>query len=440
MAASAVALHKTLSCPAGFPDLDHPPLSLTEAVYRFAHGEAGDDDEDLLEQLHSLELELAMLELREEEVRVEMAELRRDAQLAEEALEYFQDAAPIIVGHVEELVGEDHAVVTIPDCADILYVPVLSTVDRALLKPSADVALNGWSFAVVGALPVDAGGDSAAASSCLVDDGERPTVTYDYIAGCEEQKREVREAVELPLTRPELFERLGVDPPRGVLLCGPPGTGKTMLAKAVAHHTSAAFFRVSGAALVSKVLGEGPRMVRDVFRLARERAPSIVFIDEVDAVAAARSDADSGADREVQRVLVELLAQMDGFDGGGGGGDNVRVIMATNRADELDPALLRPGRLDRKVEFGLPDRRQKRLVFQACAAGMSLDAGVDLAELAARHDRMSAAEIAAVCFEAGMRAVRGGRCVVTREDFEEGYHAVAKTSDGGAYHELSFCC
>jgi 26S proteasome regulatory subunit T3 len=180
------------------------------------------------------------------------------------------------------------------------------------------------------------------------------------IGGADIQKQEIREAVELPLTHHELYRQIGIDPPRGVLLYGPPGTGKTMLAKAVAHHTTAAFIRVVGSEFVQKYLGEGPRMVRDVFRLAKENAPAIIFIDEVDAIATARFDAQTGADREVQRILMELLNQMDGFDQT----VNVKVIMATNRADTLDPALLRPGRLDRKIEFPLPDRRQKRLIFQ----------------------------------------------------------------------------
>ena len=182
---------------------------------------------------------------------------------------------------------------------------------------------------------------------------EKPDVTYQDIGGLDIQKQEIREAVELPLTNPELYEQIGIDPPRGVLLYGPPGTGKTMLAKAVANHTGASVIKVVGSEFVQKYLGEGPRMVRDVFRLARENAPSIVFIDEIDAIATKRFDAQTGADREVQRVLIELLNQMDGFDQS----VNVKVIMATNRQDTLDPALLRPGRLDRKIEFPMPDRR-----------------------------------------------------------------------------------
>lgn len=203
---------------------------------------------------------------------------------------------------------------------------------------------------------------------------EKPDVTYKDIGGMDVQKQEVREAVELPLTHTELYKQIGVDPPRGILMYGPPGTGKTMLAKAVANATTASFIRVVGSEFVQKYLGEGPRMVRDVFRLAKENAPSIVFIDEVDAIATKRFDAQTGADREVQRILLELLNQMDGFDQG----TNIIVIMATNRADTLDPALLRPGRLDRKIEFPLPDRRQKRLIYQTCTSKMNLSDEVDL--------------------------------------------------------------
>merc|ERR1712050_670423 len=202
-------------------------------------------------------------------------------------------------------------------------------------------------------------GDSTVQSMAM---SEKPDVTYADIGGLDIQKQEIREAVELPLTQFDLYKQIGIDPPRGVLMYGPPGCGKTMLAKAVAHHTTAAFIRVVGSEFVQKYLGEGPRMVRDVFRLAKENSPAIIFIDEIDAIATKRFDAQTGADREVQRILLELLNQMDGFDQA----TNVKVIMATNRADTLDPALLRPGRLDRKIEFPNPDRRQKRMVLQSC--------------------------------------------------------------------------
>jgi 26S proteasome regulatory subunit T3 len=190
-----------------------------------------------------------------------------------------------------------------------------------------------------------------------------------------------------------------------------------MMAKAVANATTATFISMVGSEFVQKYLGEGPRMVRDVFRLARENSPAIIFIDEIDAIGTKRYDSQTGADREVQRILLELLNQMDGFDQS----TNVKVIMATNRADTLDPALLRPGRLDRKIEFPFPDRRQKRLIFQACTSKMNLSDEVDLETLVNRPDKISSAEIAAICAEAGLHAVRANRYVVLPKDFEEGY-------------------
>lgn len=198
-----------------------------------------------------------------------------------------------------------------------------------------------------------------------------------------------------------------------------------MLAKAVANQTSASIIRMVGSEFVQKYLGEGPRLVRDVFRLARENAPSIVFIDEIDAIATKRYDSNTGADREVQRILIELLQQMDGFDQD----TEVKVIMATNRADTLDPALLRPGRLDRKIEFPLPDRRQKRLVFQALTSKMNLSEEVDLEDFVARPEKVSCADIASVCQGAGMQAVRKNRYVIMPKDFEKAYKSVVKKRD-----------
>merc|ERR1711908_251301 len=300
------------------------------------------------------------------------------------------------------------------------YVRILSTINRELLKPSSSVALHRHSNAVVDVLPPEA--DS---SISMLGSEERPDVSYSDIGGCDIQKQEIREAVELPLTHHDLYRQIGIDPPRGVLLYGPPGTGKTMLAKAVANQTTASFIRVVGSEFVQKYLGEGPRMVRDVFRLARENAPSIVFIDEIDAIGTKRFDAQTGADREVQRILLELLDQMDGFDQS----TNVKVIMATNRADTLDPALLRPGRLDRKIEFPNPDRRQKRLIFTACTAKMNLSEEVDLEDYVNRPDKISSAEISSICQEAGMQAVRHNRYVILPKDFETGWKEHAKKKD-----------
>jgi len=312
-----------------------------------------------------------------------------------------------------------HGIVTSTSGSTYL-VRVLSTIDRSLLRPNTSVALHRNSHAVVQVLPPEA--DSTIQAMQMT---EKPDVTYEDIGGLDMQKQEMREAVELPLSHPELYEQIGIDPPRGVLMYGPPGTGKTMLAKAVASATTATFIRVVGSEFVQKYLGEGPRMVRDVFRLAREKEPSIVFIDEIDAIGTKRFDSQTGADREVQRILLELLNQMDGFDQA----TNVKVIMATNRHDTLDPALLRPGRLDRKIEFPNPDRRQKRLIFQACTAKMNLSDEVDLEDYVARPEKISAADISAICSEAGLQAVRRNRYVVLPTDFDVAYKKNVKRAD-----------
>jgi 26S proteasome regulatory subunit T3 len=288
------------------------------------------------------------------------------------------------------------------------------------LKPNSSVALHRISNSVVDVLPPEA--DSAISAMAVT---EKPDVTYADIGGLDIQKQEMKEAVELPLTHFDLYKQIGIDPPRGVLMYGPPGTGKTMMAKAVANHTTATFIRVVGSEFVQKYLGEGPRMVRDVFRMAKENAPAIIFIDEIDAIATKRFDAQTGADREVQRILLELLNQMDGFDQT----VNVKVIMATNRHDTLDPALLRPGRLDRKVEFPFPDRRQKRLIFQVCTAKMNLSEEIDMEDYVQRPEKLSAADVASICQEAGLHAVRANRYVILNKDFEKAYKNNVKKAD-----------
>lgn len=373
---------------------------------------------ELYEEFKSLSRHLELLNLQEEYIKDEYRNLKRELIRAQEEVKRIQ-AVPLLIGQFLEPIDTATAIVSSTSGSNHI-VKILSTVDRELLRPSSTVALHRHSNALVAVLPPEA--DSSIA---VLGDQERPTTSYADVGGLDQQKQEIREAVELPLTHADLYRQIGIDPPRGVLLYGPPGTGKTMLVKAVAHHSSATFIRINGSEFVQKYLGEGPRMVRDVFRLAREKAPTIVFIDEIDAIATKRFDAQTGADREVQRVLLELLNQMDGFDQS----HDVKVIMATNRADTIDPALLRPGRLDRKIEFPAPDRRQKRLIFATITAQMSLADEVDLEDLVGRADRLSGADIAAICQEAGMQAIRKNRYVILAKDFEKGYEAHVKKRD-----------
>lgn len=390
----------------------------TAAAAATAHKTASSASSDPYTTVKTMERQLEFLNIQEEYVKDEMKNLKREIIRAKEEIKRIQ-SVPLVIGNFSEMIDAHYGIVG-STAGSSYHVRVLSTLDREKLKPNASIALHRHSHAVVDILPPEA--DSSVQSMAM---SEKPDVTYDDIGGLDIQKQEMREAVELPLSHFDLYQQIGIDPPRGVLMYGPPGTGKTMLAKAVANATTAAFIRVVGSEFVQKYLGEGPRMVRDVFRLARENSPAIIFIDEVDAIGTKRFDSQTGADREVQRILLELLTQMDGFDVT----TNVKVIMATNRHDTLDPALLRPGRLDRKIEFPNPDRRQKRLIFQACTAKMSLSEEVDLEDFVSRPEKLSAADIAAVCAEAGLQAVRANRYVVVTKDFEKGYKANVKKAD-----------
>merc|ERR1712048_1047056 len=280
------------------------------------------------------------------------------------------------------------------------------------LKPTTRVALKSDSYVLHKVLPnkID-----PLVSLMMVE--KVPDSTYEMIGGLDKQIKEIKEVIELPVKHPELFEALGIAQPKGVLLYGPPGTGKTLLARAVAHHTECTFIRVSGSELVQKFIGEGSRMVRELFVLAREHAPSIIFMDEIDSIGSARIDSGGGSggggDSEVQRTMLELLNQLDGFEPA----QNIKVIMATNRIDILDSALLRPGRIDRKIEFPNPNLENRMAIMNIHSRKMNLLRNIDLKVIAEKMPNASGAECKAVCTEAGMFALRERRVHVTQEDF-----------------------
>jgi proteasome regulatory subunit len=239
-------------------------------------------------------------------------------------------------------------------------------------------------------------------------------VRFSQIGGLETQISEIREIVELPLKRPDLFTAVGIEPPKGVLLHGPPGTGKTILAKAVAQSTDATFLRVVGSEFVQKYIGEGARLVRELFELAKSKSPAIIFIDELDAIGARRMDGATSGDREVQRTLMQILAEMDGFDARG----EVKLIAATNRLDMLDPALLRPGRFDRVIEIPMPNREARESILKIHTSGMSLDEDVNLKLISDMAEGSSGADLKSLSTEAGMYAIREERTIVYQSDFE----------------------
>jgi len=285
----------------------------------------------------------------------------------------------------------------------------LTHVDEELyrtIKPGTKVAVNN-SLSVVRVV-----GNIYDSRVRVMELDASPDVTFEQVGGLMAQIEEVREAVEYPLTKPEIFERIGVEPPKGILLHGSPGTGKTLIAKAVAHEARATFIRMSGSELVHKFIGEGAQLVRELFSLARERAPSIVFIDEIDAVGSIRTNDGTSGSAEVQRTLMQLLAEMDGFNTRG----DVRIMAATNRVDMLDPALLRPGRFDRVIEIPLPDAASRREILRIHSNRMHL-IGVRLDRIAEETEEFSGAELQAVCREAGMIAVRREALSVTHADF-----------------------
>ncbi|KAK4695728.1 26S proteasome regulatory subunit T1, partial [Phenoliferia sp. Uapishka_3] len=275
------------------------------------------------------------------------------------------------------------------------------------------------------------------ASVTMMQVEEKPDVTYSDVGGCKEQIEKLREVVETPLLSPERFVELGIDPPKGVMLYGPPGTGKTLCARAVANRTDATFIRVIGSELVQKYVGEGARMVRELFEMARTKKACIIFFDEIDAVGGARFDDGAGGDNEVQRTMLELINQLDGFDPRG----NIKVLMATNRPDTLDPALLRPGRIDRRIEFSLPDAEGRAHILRIHARSMSVERNIRFDLIARLCPNASGAELRSVCTEAGMFAIRSRRKVATEKDFldsvEKVIRAGAKFSSSAMYGQYN---
>nr|6HE5_H Chain H, Proteasome-activating nucleotidase [Archaeoglobus fulgidus DSM 4304]6HE5_I Chain I, Proteasome-activating nucleotidase [Archaeoglobus fulgidus DSM 4304]6HE5_J Chain J, Proteasome-activating nucleotidase [Archaeoglobus fulgidus DSM 4304]6HE5_K Chain K, Proteasome-activating nucleotidase [Archaeoglobus fulgidus DSM 4304]6HE5_L Chain L, Proteasome-activating nucleotidase [Archaeoglobus fulgidus DSM 4304]6HE5_M Chain M, Proteasome-activating nucleotidase [Archaeoglobus fulgidus DSM 430 len=387
-------------------------------------GHMGGDSEIqyLLEKLKKLEEDYYKLRelyrrLEDEKKFIESERIRyeREVRRLRSEVERLR-SPPLLVGVVSDIL-EDGRVVVKSSTGPKFVVNTSQYINEEELKPGARVALNQQTLAIVNVLPT-----SKDPMVYGFEVEEKPEVSYEDIGGLDVQIEEIREAVELPLLKPELFAEVGIEPPKGVLLYGPPGTGKTLLAKAVANQTRATFIRVVGSEFVQKYIGEGARLVREVFQLAKEKAPSIIFIDELDAIAARRTNSDTSGDREVQRTMMQLLAELDGFDPRG----DVKVIGATNRIDILDPAILRPGRFDRIIEVPLPTFEGRIQIFKIHTRKMKLAEDVDFKELARITEGASGADIKAICTEAGMFAIREERAKVTMLDFTKAIEKVLK--------------
>ncbi len=359
-----------------------------------------------------LERRLRALDTEKQILQAERSRLEKEAQTLRTELEKLRQS-PLITATVLEMLEDGRAVVR-SSTGPNFVVHVASSVPKEKLQPGMRVALNQRSFAVTQDLPAPKDPMIRA-----MEVEEKPLVSYAEIGGLKEQMREIRETVELPLLKPDLFKQVGIEPPKGVLLTGPPGTGKTLCARAVAHETKATFIRVIGSELVQKFIGEGARLVREIFLHAKEKAPAIIFVDELDAVGSQRLDIATSGDREVQRTLMQLLSELDGFENRG----QVAVLGATNRPDILDPALLRPGRFDRIIEFPLPDDVGRLEILKIHTRGMNVEPNIDYNQMVYSTQGKTGADIKVICTEAGMFAIRDDRVCVTQDDFRR---AVAK--------------
>ena len=345
------------------------------------------------------------LEMRIQELEAEVSYLRKELDYYKQEIDKLL-SPPLIEGIVLEVLDDGRAMVK-SSTGPNLIVNVSSRVDLTKLRPGAHVALNQRGSTIVEILPTRE--DPYVRAMEVI---ERPNVRYSDVGGLDEQIKELREVVELPLKHPEIFEELGIEPPKGILLYGPPGCGKTLLAKAVAGESNATFISLVASELAQKFVGEGARIVRELFKLARRKAPAIIFIDEIDAIAAKRLDVGTSGEREIHRTLTQLLAELDGFKPL----DRVKVIAATNRIDILDPALLRPGRFDRIIEVPLPDFRGRIEIFKIHTRRMKVK-DIDYNKLAKLTEGATGADIKTICTEAGYFAIRAGRSYVTMEDF-----------------------
>mgnify|MGYP000719454457 CR=1 FL=1 len=349
--------------------------------------------------------------------------LREAVNSLREEVERFK-APSLMVAEVSELIN-DHALIKIPN-GNKFYVSISKNIK---IEPGDSVLVEQKNLNIVDKIYVSKNFDVE--RFVII---EKPKVSWEEIGGLKEQIEDIKEVIELPLTHPELFRKIGIQPPKGILLYGPPGTGKTLLAKAIANSTNATFIEIVGSEVVQKFIGDGAKLIKEIFLLAKSKAPSIVFIDELDALCAKRIELGTSGEREVQRTFMQLLAELDGFKPL----DNVKIIGCTNRKDILDPAILRPGRLDRLIEVPNPDLEGIKQIYKIHMKSMPLDKKINFSKIYELSKDISGAEIKAVVTEAGYFAIRENRDIVREEDFVNAINKVRKDEDkyGKDYLEM----
>jgi len=383
-----------------------------------------DDDASQQDKIDSLQERLEVLEAQNEEMRDKLLDANAENNKYQQKLERLTHEnkklkqSPLFIATVQEITDEGVIIKQHGNNQEALT--EVTEEMREDLEPDDRVAVNN-SLSIVKSLE-----DETDVRARVMEVEESPEVGYSDIGGIENQLEEVRETVEMPLKNPDMFEDVGIDPPSGVLLHGPPGTGKTMMAKAVANQTDATFIKMAGSELVHKFIGEGAKLVRDLFELARQHEPAVIFIDEIDAIAAKRTESKTSGDAEVQRTMMQLLSEMDGFEDRG----QISIIAATNRFDMLDRAILRPGRFDRLIEVPKPDAEGREQIFEIHTRGMNLAETVDFESLAEETSEASGADIKAICTEAGMFAIRDDRSEIVERDFYDAWEKIQQESEG----------
>jgi 26S proteasome regulatory subunit T5 len=384
-------------------------MALVEELKKYDPEVESRSIEEIREKIRLINSETRILQSRINNIKHETA--TKSAQVAENMEKIrLNKQLPYLVGNVVEVFGKGNGVVN-TSTRVTSYLPMLGLVNESDLKPGDLVALHKETNVVFEKLPPNY--DTKVKAMEL---DSKPDETYEDIGGLERQIEELTEAIVLPLTHPERFEKLKIKPPKGVLMYGPPGTGKTLMARACASLTNATFLKLAGPQLVQMYIGDGARLVRDAFALAKDKSPTIIFIDEIDAIGTKRVASDKTGDREVQRTMLELLNQLDGFSSH----SNVKIIAATNRVDILDPALLRSGRLDRKIEFPLPNLEGRKRIMQIHSRKMTISDDVNFSELARSTEGFNGAQCKAVCIEAGMAALKKEKDIISHNDFMDG--------------------